>query len=280
MLDLHLHSTCSDGTFTPSELVAEALRQSLTAIALTDHDTVDGVAELTRAAEGTGLEAVAGIEISAEFGSGEGMHILGYLVRPDDSQLQDRLNWMREGRRLRNQEILSKLQALDIRLTPEDVRKHAGTHVICRPHVAMALVEKGYVSSTREAFDRYLGKSRPAYVPRRRLSPAESIRLITDSGGVPVLAHPGTLQIGRNALSELLLTLKDSGLQGLEVHHPQHEPSQRRRYAELAAGLDLVATGGSDFHGALTPDLTMGRGFGDLRVPDETLAQLRARRPG
>lgn len=276
MIDLHLHSTFSDGTLTPTELVERAAKLGLSGLALTDHDSTNGVAEFLHAASNTSVRAIAGVEISADFRPGT-MHILGYMVDPVERELNQHLKWIREGREDRNREILHNLVELGCHITWEEVESYAGEDVVGRPHFARALVERGYVSDAREAFHKYLARGKPAYADRRRLSPEDSISLIRHAGGVPVLAHPFTLHLGRWELRRQVRDLREQGLEGLEVYYSEHSRDMQKKFQHLAKDYDLVCTGGSDFHGAGSPDIEMGRGFGNLYVPDEVIAQLEVR---
>lgn len=277
MIDLHVHSTFSDGSLTPEELIAEAVRVGLSAIALTDHDTTAGVPRLVAAAASTPVRAIAGVEISADVASGT-MHILGYLIDPENHTLIDRLKWLREGREVRNAEILEKLNKLGFGLTWDEVAAFAGEDVVGRPHFAQALLARKIVKDKNEAFDKYLGKGKPAYANRRRMTPEDSIELIRGAGGVPVLAHPFTLNLSAEALRKELKSLHELGLAGVEVFYSEHTPSMVSQYLNLSKELGLIATGGSDFHGAMNPDIKLGTGFGSLHVPDEVTAQLDALR--
>jgi len=277
MIDLHTHSTFSDGTYTPEALVEEAARVGLSALALTDHDTAGGLPRFLRAAERKKVRCVPGLEISTTFDN-KAMHILGYMIRHDDPALNARLAWLREGRTVRNREILQRLEALGYKLTEEDVARSAGEDVVGRPHVARALVKHGFAKNEEEAFERFLIRGRPAYARRRHYSPEESIEIIRAAGGVAVLAHPYALRMATPALRKLLARLQEAGLGGLEVYYPLHPLPLQLELLELAKELGLVATGGSDFHGALKPDIQLGRGFGPLRVPDEVLEELYARK--
>lgn len=276
MIDLHTHSFFSDGTLSPEELIAEAQKAGLTAIALTDHDTTAGLVRFMRAAEAVGFHAVPGVEISAEFPAGT-LHLLGYFVRFDDSSLEESLSWIRDGRQKRNREILRKLNDMGISLTWDEVAQYAGTELVGRLHFARALVAKGIVQNKDEAFDRFLGKGKPAYAERPRFTPERSVALIRAAGGVAVLAHPFTLGLDLPALREFVRQLTACGLAGLEVYYPEHSPRLQEEYLRLAREFDLVPTGGTDFHGGATPDLRLGVGFGDLNVPEETLDRLAAR---
>jgi hypothetical protein len=276
MIDLHMHSTFSDGTFTPTELVARAEEKGLTAMALTDHDSTNGIGELLAAAGDCSVTAVPGVEISADFRPGT-MHILGYYVAHEDLQLNDHLRWIRQGREARNREILHKLVALGCHISWEEVAHYAGEDVVGRPHFARALVERGYVKDTREAFHRYLARGKPAYADRRRLSPEDSISLIRQAGGVAVLAHPYTLHLGKWDLRRQVRKMCEMGLEGIEVFYSDHTRPMQKQYLHLARDYDLLVTGGSDFHGAGSPDIDVGSGFGNLEVHDELFKKLEAR---
>lgn len=277
MLDLHLHSTFSDGTCTPEELVRQARELGVYGIALTDHDTTQGIHRFMEAGRACGVVTVSGVEVSADYSNGT-MHILGYGLNPDDEALNERLQWIREGRRERNRIIHAKLERLGMPIPWTEVEACAGGDVIGRPHIARVLMQHGYVKDVREAFRKYLVRGKPAYEGRRRLKPADAVGMIVQAGGVPVLAHPSTLNAGGLDLREVVLGLVEAGLQGIEVFYPEHTQDMRRRFRKLAEAFDLVPTGGSDFHGALTPDLVIGRGFGNLDVEDAVLDRLLARR--
>jgi predicted metal-dependent phosphoesterase TrpH len=278
VIDLHTHSTCSDGSLTPGELAAAAAALKLDAVALTDHDTTAGLADFLTFAQQMGLRGIAGVEISAEHHPGA-MHMLGYFLDPAHVGLQEDLARLREGRVERNRKIFDKLCALGLDLTWDEIHALAGGEVVGRPHFAQALIKRGHVKDKDEAFARLLARGRPAYAERLRLSPGDSIRMIRKAGGVPVLAHPCSLKLGRKQLRALLQELCSAGLEGLEVYHSEHNPSQTRLYHSLASELGLAMSGGSDFHGVLMPDIKLGRGFGGLRVPVDLLPKLEARRP-
>lgn len=279
MIDLHTHSTFSDGTLTPEELAAAAATAQLEAVALTDHDTTEGLSRFLAAAVQCGFRGVAGVEISAEHQPGA-MHLLGYLFDPTHAGLQAQLGQLRAGRDERNLLIMDKLRGLGLELSWAEVRAFAGGEVVGRPHIARALIARGHVQDKAEAFTKLLARGRPAYAERFRLSPAASIQMIRAAGGVAVLAHPCSLKLGQKQLRALLLELQSVGLGGVEVYHSEHNPSQTRLYQRLATDLGLAATGGSDFHGSLMPDIKLGRGFGGLRVPMDLLTKLEAHRPG
>ena len=276
MIDLHCHSIFSDGTSTPEELVALAVQGGLSALALTDHDTTEGLTRFVAVAADSPVEAVSGIELSAEFGE-VSLHILGLLFDPQNADLKTALEWVREGRTERNVQILEKLNRLGYRLTHDDIRKHAGDELIGRPHFAAALLEKGHFKHKDKIFQQLLGKGKAAYAERRRLSPEACVELIRKAGGVPVIAHPGQMKLTSRALRRLVKRLKEHGLGGLEVWHPTQREYQSAAYLRICEDFDLAATGGSDFHGARTPDISLGRGFGTLDVSDHLLDLLRTR---
>ncbi len=275
MIDLHLHSTCSDGSLSPTELVDHAAALSLTAISLNDHDTVGGIPEFLEAAAGR-LAAVGGVEISVDHSPGT-LHLLGYYVDPAHRDLADALSRLRAGREDRNDRILERLRALDMPITQEAVHQFCGDDVVGRPHIAKAMVAAGYVKDTRAAFDRFLGKGRPAYCDRYRLKADEAMSLVLAAGGIPVLSHPFTLDMRPPALERFVAELVACGLQGIEVYYPEHQVSQTEHYLALTERFDLVPTGGTDFHGSLNPKLHMGSGFGGFSVPDSVYAALAER---
>jgi predicted metal-dependent phosphoesterase TrpH len=270
MLDLHTHSTASDGTLTPAQLVALGERIRLAALALTDHDTVAGLPEALAAAREARLDLVPGVELSAASAAGA-LHIVGLFVDHRDPELARGLAWARRMRDERNPEIARKLAALGKPVDLERVAALAGGDVIGRPHFAAAMVERGYVSSADEAFAGYLSSDGAAYVPKRKLEPAECIRLIRGAGGVPVLAHPDQTGLGKGALEQLVVRLTAAGLAGIEAYCPSYDSSRTRAYRDLALEYDLVVSGGSDFHGAAKPAIKLGRGFGSMYVPDSLL---------
>ena len=273
-LDLHLHSTHSDGSSTPTEVIRLAHRAGVTALAITDHDITTGIAEATAAGSELGIEVIPGVEISSILNDSE-LHILGYFVDPQDAELNKRLATLRESRHHRNPQIIERLQALGIELTYEEVRAIAGTDAVGRPHIARCLIEKGVVSTAKEAFDRFLAEGRPAYVPRLLPPPAEAISWINQAKGLAVLAHPTWVKTTRETLENLVRQLKTDGLNGVEVHYSTHTASQTRAYLNLANQLGLLITGGSDFHGITKPDIEVGIGRGSLHIPDTLLPTLK-----
>lgn len=261
-IDLHAHTTASDGSDAPEHLVRLAAEYGLAAIAVTDHDTIEGVGAAQRAAGRFSVEVIPGVEISAKppqaVREAHGvLHILGYLIDPESEHLAAALAWMQERRAARNPEIIRRLNALGINLTLADVARHADAGQIGRPHIAQALVGKGVVASVQEAFDRYLRTGGPAAVEKEKLGPAQAIGAIHAAGGVAVLAHPYQLNVG-DALESALRDLVEAGLDGIECRYSQHTSAQVRRYRGFARTYGLVQTGGSDYHGATKPNVPLG----------------------
>jgi len=259
LIDLHVHSAASDGSYAPAEVVRQAKEGGLKAMALTDHDTVDGLPEAVAAGEKYGVEVIPGVEVSARYPGGT-MHILGLLIDYTNGHLDQRLAVLKRARAERNPQIIAKLNALGISITMAQVEAISGSGQMGRPHIARALMEAGYVQNLQEAFDKYLGWRRAAYVSKFRFPQEEAIAMIRQVQGVPVLAHPFTLGLGSAfALRNLLVELKDLGLAGLEVYYSEYTPEQEALYLKLARELGLLVTGGSDYHGANKPEVTLGR---------------------
>ncbi len=273
-IDLHVHTTHSDGSFSTREVMAFAKQAGLTALAITDHDIVEAIPEATAIGQELGIEVVPGVEISSRLGESE-LHILGYFLNWTDPILAQRLSTLRDSRHLRNPKIVQRLNDLGIPITYEEVRALAGTESVGRPHIARLLMEKKFVSSAKEAFDRYLANGRPAFVDRELPLPAEAVRWIREAGGVPVLAHPTWVRTSADGLRGLVRDLKAAGLGGIEVHYSTHTPSQTTEYLDLAKQCDLLVTGGSDFHGVTKPDIEVGIGRGQLKVSGKLLDPLR-----
>jgi len=275
VVDLHTHSTVSDGSDTPQEVVALAAKAGLSAVALTDHDRQDGIAAARKKAAESGIELVAGAEISCNH-SGT-MHMLVYFLEPGEGPLQDELVRLQVARDNRNDELIARLAALGLPVTMEELKAESGGSGAGRPHVAALLVRKGLASSVQDAFDRWLAKGRPAYVEKERLEPVPAIALALQSGALPVLAHPLSLGLSPNQLERAVGELAEAGLVGLEAIYGRYNPQERASLAVLAAQAGLAITGGSDHHGSYKPDLTVGTGRGDLHVPDGALEALRNR---
>jgi len=277
MIDLHVHTTASDGTLSPAATVQHARRRGVSAVAITDHDTVDGVAAALAAGADVGIDVVPGIEISAEHHLGT-LHVLGYYIGHDDTRFRERIAVLQRARNERNPRIVEKLRQLGISITLEQVEREAGTGQVGRPHFAKVLVRQGVVRTVGEAFTRYLKKGARAYVDKYRFPPHEAIRCIREAGGVAVLAHPAIIgRHSRAVLQNLVAELTACGLQGIEVYYPEHSPRQQQLYKGFARRFDLVETGGSDFHGTNVNGIEIGIGRGTLYVPDELLQTLKER---
>jgi len=283
IVDLHTHTTASDGTLTPAELVRLAAGEGLVGVAVTDHDTVDGVAEAAAMGERLGVKVIPGVEISLEYkgprvGARSGwMHLLVYHL-PLDGPLANELREMQAWRAARNDRMIAKLCELGLEMTLDEVAAASGGGQIGRPHFAKVMLEKGYVETRQEAFDRYLAKGAPAYEDKRRLAPDDAISRARAEGAVPVLAHPYSLGLAVDALREQLIHWRDLGLCGLEVIYPSHGPELRETFAAIAADLGLIATGGTDFHGDNKPEIKLGSGEnGNVTVPAVVLSEIRAR---
>jgi predicted metal-dependent phosphoesterase TrpH len=280
VIDLHTHSTASDGSDLPETVVELATEASCSAMALTDHDTFEGLGPARRRAAELGIELVAGCEVSCVAPRSGVMHVLAYFVDTDGSPLAEELVHLRDDRRRRNLALADRLASLGIPVTYEMAVERAGSEAgVGRPHFAAAMVAVGAASSMEDAFDRVLGNDRPGYIPKARLSGTEVASLIAESGGVAVLAHPYSLGFDGAELAAAVGELADNGFGGIETTYGRYSKRQRQQLKNLARRFDLVATGGSDYHGESTPDLRVGTGTGDLKVADRVLADLQARRP-
>ncbi len=275
-VDLHSHSTASDGSDSPTEVVRLATECGLSSLALTDHDTQEGIPAAMSAATSSGLELIPGVELSLDYDRG-GMHLVVLWLPPGRGPLQDRLAELRSGRDSRNLLIVERLTSLGLPVTIEEVAEEAGGGSVGRPHIAAVMVARGYVPDLRTAFEVWLGNGRPAYVGRARLGPEEAINLARESGGVPVLSHPHTLGITTAAeMADLLTRLRSAGLVGLEAIYSGYRRHERDGYADLARRFGLLPSGGSDYHGTYKPGLSLGSGYGDLAVPDRVRDDLRS----
>lgn len=280
MIDLHTHSTASDGSDPPEVVIELAVEAACSAIALTDHDTFEGLGPARRRAEELGIHLVAGCEVSCVAPRSGVMHVLAYFVDTEEGPLAEELVALRDDRRRRNLALAERLQALGIPVTYEMAVERAGSEAgVGRPHFAAAMVAVGAADSIGDAFDRVLGNDRPGYIPKARLSGRDVAALISGSGGVAVLAHPFSLGFDASELAGAVGELKESGFGGIEATYGRYSKRQRQQLNNLAKRFDLVATGGSDYHGESTPDLAVGTGTGDLKVADRVLTDLEARRP-
>lgn len=276
-VDLHTHSTASDGTDSPTTLVTAAKAAGLAAIALTDHDTVAGLEEAQAAGRKLGMDVVRGCEISCSTEHGH-LHILGLWLPVDAKPLEERLSWLRQQRDARNVNILRKLQELGLSVSMDEVLAEAKGESVGRPHIATVLLRKGYVGDKKEAFRKYLGNEGKAYVPRTVLTPEESVRLLSSLGATVSLAHPLLRKLPWDWLEAMVAHLKDCGLDAIEAYHSEHSEAQTRACLELARRHGLAVSGGSDYHGANKPSIALGRGYGSLRVSVQLFEDLRRRR--
>ncbi len=281
VIDLHAHTDQSDGSLSPAELVALARQTGLAALAITDHDTFTGYEQAVEAAHAIELQLVRGIELNTRMNSDPGsrrraVHLLAYFV--SDAPASAFTNWLEEERterRDRNRRLAEKLQGQRIEITLEEVEAR-GRSLAGRPHFARILVEKGYARNSEEAFQRYLGEQAASFVPRDSKTTAEVIGIVRSAGGVPVIAHPVRLGLGREQERDLLTEYREAGLLGLEIYHSEHPPELQAHYRQLAEELGLRPTGGSDFHGEIKPEIELGTGIaGNIRVPMEFLEGLR-----
>jgi predicted metal-dependent phosphoesterase TrpH len=263
--ELHCHSTASDGTYPPAQVVAMAAARGVRVLSLTDHDTTDGIPEAAAAAAQHGVTLIPGVELTCSVTSGE-VHLLGYFVRVGDARFQEILAEFRGGREARGQRMVARLNAIGIPIRWERVKEIAGIAGVGRPHVARAMIELGVVRDVNEAFDRYLGRGKPGYVERMKFDPAAAVRFVRSAGGVPVLAHPFSVDDLRTTLDEML----PAGLLGLEAYYQDYTLEERVALADLAANLRLLTTVGSDFHG----DVHGGAILGGTPAPNDTIERL------
>ncbi len=278
-IDLHAHTTASDGSFTPTELVEAAHGLGLGALAVTDHDTLAGLGEARAAAQRVGLDLVAGVELSVEDDGGR-FHLLGYGFDPANAALAETLTTLRRSRAARNDLMAARMSEMGLPVTMDDVRAEAGEDalVIARPHFARALIKKGIVGSVAEAFEKYLSTGKPLYLPKEVLTPRDAIALIHGAGGVAVMAHPGLVPLDEAAFDARVTSLaQKDGLDGIEAYYSQHSQADTDRFLALATRLGLLVTGGSDFHGTVKPHVPLGIVFGGRPAAPALLESLRAR---
>lgn len=272
-IDLHTHSLCSDGSMTPKEVVRTAKEAGLTAIALSDHDTTAGIREAVSEGEELGVEVIPAIELSAE--SKTETHILGYFIDPENEEMKKAMEYVKEVRNERQRKVAENLNKLGFDVTIEEVKAIAGSDVLCRAHFARIMVDKGYVSSVKEAFDKYLGSDGPAYCNRQALTDSEAIRLIKNAGGIAFLAHPHKTKLKGDELKEFLVRLKGEGLDGLEGYYTEYTPEMEAEFRGLADELGLLISGGTDFHANNKPHIKIGVGYGNLRIPYGILLKMK-----
>lgn len=254
ILDLHTHTTYSDGTYTPHELIRHAVEKGCEYISITDHDNFEHISHLGDIPEN--IHYISGVEISAEFKTP--LHILGYGFDPEYAELKDALYFLQEARRKRNEAMLENMAKEGFHISKEELYEESRGGIVGRPHFANLMLAKGYVKSYQEAFDKYLAKSRPFYMDKQRLDPKEAIRLILAAGGIPIMAHPYQTQLEGSDLEKLIAELRSFGLRGIEAYYSQHSKEQTKKYLDYAKKYDLLVTAGSDFHGGNKPDIDLG----------------------
>jgi len=274
-IDLHTHTTSSDGTLTPAQLVEYAHKKGLSAIAVTDHDSIDGVDEAVATGDMLGIEVVAGVELSVKYGA-HNIHLLGYLFDCRHKEFRLALGKLQKGRVERNKIIIDNLNKLGFAVHSRELANSASSGQNGRPHIARLMLEKGYVQTMDEAFDKYLGQGKPAYASRFIYQAGDAISLIRSAGGLSVLAHPLQLEKLVDNLSYALHQLSDMGLDGVEVYYPNHSRQFRKRLMAIAEKDRLLLTGGSDYHGSIRPGTTLAGGK-NVSVPPQLLAKMKER---
>lgn len=274
LIDLHVHSTCSDGTLSPKELVDYAIKKDLTAFALTDHDTVEGLPEAFAAADAAGIELIAGIEFSTVYQERD-LHILGLDMDYQSPVFLEKVQLLQSEREDRNQRMMDLMAADNIDISREQMAEMFGEQIWTRAHFARYLATKGYVRHMWDAFDTHIGDNCKYYVPRQKVSPFQMVQFIREMNGIPILAHPFQYHLNEEGLITLIKSLKRAGLLGIEAIYSTHTGTQEREIRKLARSFGLCISGGSDFHGANKPAIDLGKGKGNLRIPYELLEQLR-----
>ena len=273
LIDLHTHSCCSDGSMTPRELVAHAKESGISAIALSDHDGVDGVREAMEEGERLGVEVIPAIEFSVV--SDTETHVLGYFIDPESPAIGRAMDKIFEARTYRARVTLEKLNELGFPITEEEVREVAGGSLLCRAHYARVLQDKGLVGSVKEAFDKYLANGRPAYCGKQAITAEEAIELIHAAGGIAFVAHLHLIRLSDEELYAFLKRLKAAGLDGIEGYYTEYTPEMQEKYQRMASELGLQLSGGTDFHAAMKPHIAIGRGTGELRIPYTVLENMK-----
>ena len=279
MVDLHTHTTASDGTFSPAELVAYAVEKGLSALAVTDHDTVAGLKEALEASQGTGLEVIPGIEFSTEY-KGKDIHIVGLNIDFENPFFVEKLKRFIDARDARNEKMCKLLTEKGLPVTTEQLKERFPDSVITRAHFARFLLEQEYIGQLETAFVKYIGDKGPCYVPREKVNPVQAIRLILEAKGIPVLAHPILYKLPAEELEELVSYLSKHGLIGIEAIYSTYNRADEALIRQLAKKYNLTISGGSDFHGKNKPYIDLGVGRGNLKVPDEVWANLKHQKAG
>ena len=274
-VDLHTHSTASDGTYTPAQLIDYAHEKGLAAIALTDHDTTTGLAEAMEAgAKYDDLEVIPGIEFRTDY-EGNDIHIVGLYMHFDDPEIQQRLQEFVDSRISRNRKMCRLLTEHGVPMDFDELQAAFPDSVITRAHYAAYMLEKGYIKSRQEAFDRYIGDNCECFVPREKITPAMAVKMVLDAGGVPILAHPILYGMSDGKLRTLVAELKDTGLVGIEAIYTTYTPADERQIRKIAEDYDLLISGGSDFHGENKQDIDLAVGYGKLFVPETVLEGIK-----
>lgn len=272
--DLHIHTTYSDGSFTPAEIIDKAVERGFNTIAISDHDTLEGIKPALDYAADIDIEVIPAIEFSTFRGKAE-IHVLGYFIDYKDENLKDKVKKIYDARKLRAKKMVNLLNKEGVKITFAEVREVAGDDYIGRPHLAQTMVKKGYIDKIGDAFtEQYIGNGGRAYVKKYKISPEEAIDLILESGGIPVLAHPIFINHGKPLREDDIKELKENGLLGVEVYHSKQTAEDSKYYKNIAKKLDLLIKGGSDFHGENSPGVDLG----DIRLEDKYVEKLKAAR--
>lgn len=273
IIDLHTHSTASDGSFMPGELVRHAAESGVTTLALTDHDSTAGLAEAAAESARLGVEFIRGVELttSTQYGS---VDILGYCLPDNDPVLEKKLELLRLARMRRNESIVERLNGLGLAVSMEEITAQ-GSSSFGRPHIAALMLSKGYINHPREAYQKYIGEGKTAFVPKEPFSPEEAVNLLAGAGAVAFVAHPMLVRAPEAWLDSLVRELAELGLAGLEAYHSEHDAKAVRHVVRLADKYNLLVSGGSDFHGRAKPHIQLGRGRGGLMVPEIVLEKLK-----
>lgn len=273
-IDLHVHSTESDGTFTPSELVAEAVKVGISAFALTDHDTIDGISQAKKAAAGTDIELISGVELSTQY-NGKEVHILGLMLDETNPALLEHLSRFRLSRDTRNEKMFEKLREEGFDITQESLRAMFPEGVLTRAHIARYLLENGYIKSMNIAFEKYIGDNCRCYIKRNKITPGEAISILHTAGGLAILAHPVLYHMSAVTLRRLIEDCREAGLDGIEAVYSTYQSGDEHQIKALAKEYGLAISGGSDFHGSNKPLIHLGTGMGHLFVPYYILDDLK-----
>lgn len=274
MIDLHAHTSASDGTYSPKDLVNLAKSEGIEAIAITDHDTIEGLPEALEAGEKMGVEVIPGVEISIDHQPGS-MHVLGLFLDIENEKLKEYLTDLQTSRSSRNPRIIEKLNELGLSITMEEVEKISGGGQVGRPHIAAALLKNGHVRTIQHAFDKYLKKGAVAYYERHRLTREKAVDMIHGAGGLVILAHPHTLGVNGISLDNLMAELKEVGFDGLELFYNSHSPSDEDKLMKIVDKNGFVISGGTDFHGENKPSIKLGVGYGNMAIPYEVLQEMK-----